>query len=123
MTTAAISTHDSTSRASTDALTVAYYTPGWPPGRVANGIVSYIGNVLDGLRSQPGVRGLVLTPKLAAGERQDENVVMLPPAKRSMLGKVCGVFSPPLQPGDPEAVRLRAKQIAKTVEQLMRERA
>jgi glycosyltransferase involved in cell wall biosynthesis len=122
MTTATAQAPASSSRASGDALTVAYYTPGWPPGRVANGIVSYIGNVLEGLRSQPGVRGLVLTPKLAAGEKQDDNVVMLPPARRSMLGKICGVFSPPLQPGDPEAVRMRAKQIVKTVEQLVRER-
>jgi hypothetical protein len=122
MTTATAQAPASAPRTPDDALTVAYYTPGWPPGRVANGIVSYIGNVLEGLRSQPGVRGLVLTPKLAVGEKQDDNVVMLPPAKRSMLGKLCGVFSPPLQPGDPEAVRMRAKQIVKTVEQLVRER-
>ena len=101
-------------------LNVAYFTPGWPPGRVANGIVSYIGTMVDALRAQRGVRGWVITPKLAAGETPSDNAILLPRQQRSMLGKLCGAFSGPLDPADPKAVRSRAKQIARTVEQRAR---
>ena len=101
-------------------LNVAYFTPGWPPGRVANGIVSYIGTMVDALRAQPGVRGWVITPKLAAGAALDDNAILLPRPQRSMLGKLCGAFSGPVDPADPKAVRNRAKQIARAVEQRAR---
>src|SRR5215218_114364 len=104
-------------------LNVAYFTPGWPPGRVANGIVSYIGTMLEGLRAHPDVRGWVVTPKLAAGEKLDQNVIHMPPAQRSMLGKLRGAFSSPLKPDDPEAVRMRAKQIAGTIQRMAREQS
>jgi glycosyltransferase involved in cell wall biosynthesis len=35
-----------------DPLSIAYYSPGWPPGRVANGIVTYIGRMCEPIRAQ-----------------------------------------------------------------------
>ncbi|HEV2292224.1 MAG TPA: glycosyltransferase family 4 protein [Tepidisphaeraceae bacterium] len=103
--------------AAKDALNVAYYTPGWPAGLVPNGIVSYVGNVLEGLRSQDGVRGWVVSRKLVGEAPAGENVVLLePPPRRSMLGRLCGAMS---RPSDAELnARQAASQIAAAVARL-----
>ena len=105
------------------ALNVAYFTPGWPPGRVANGIVSYVGNMLEGLRSQSGVRGWVVTPKLMGDGPVDGNVVVLPPPRRSMLGKLCGAFQRPQSPDEHVQTRIRQqiRELMLTLPRMARE--
>ncbi len=96
-------------------LNVAYFVPGWPPGRVPNGIVSYVGTMIQGLRSQPGARGWAITRTLAPSAALGDDALLLPPpARRSMLGKLCNAFAPPPPPGDPAP---RARQIAGLVRQ------
>ena len=45
---------------------VALFSPGWPPGRVANGIVTYVGQISDGL-ARKNHRAYVIAPHAAAG--------------------------------------------------------
>ncbi|MGB7161398.1 MAG: glycosyltransferase family 4 protein [Tepidisphaeraceae bacterium] len=90
---------------------------------MANGIVSYVGNVIDGLRSQPGVQGWVVTPKFVGDGSPEGRVALLTSPRRSMIGRLCGAFSKPLKPDDPASVRQRARVIAATVNRLAREHA
>ncbi|MBW4693009.1 MAG: glycosyltransferase family 4 protein [Lyngbya sp. HA4199-MV5] len=46
-----------------DQLSVAYFTPGWPPQMFPNGIVTYVSTMVDGMRDL-GHRSYVLTPYL-----------------------------------------------------------
>jgi len=52
------------------ALTVAFWSPVWPPGKLPNGAVTYIANVIGALRKQ-GNRCAVLTSE-SAGEHFDD---------------------------------------------------
>jgi glycosyltransferase involved in cell wall biosynthesis len=121
MTTAAAHTKQSFARAtSDDALNIAYLAPGWPAGRWANGIVSYVGNMLDGLRSQPGTRGFVISTKPALPNAPADETIYLTPPRRSRLGRLCGAIT---RESDAQALlRQQSNQIASAVERFVRER-
>ncbi|MDQ3441728.1 MAG: glycosyltransferase family 4 protein [Planctomycetota bacterium] len=123
MTIAATTSTSTASARGSDALNVALFTPGWPVGRVANGIVSYVGNMLDGLRSQPGVRGWAITAKVMGEERVGENVVVLPSPHRSMLGRLCGALQRKPQQADQVMARIREQtgQLVATVQRMARD--
>jgi glycosyltransferase involved in cell wall biosynthesis len=123
MTIAATTSPGTTSARDASALNVAFFTPGWPVGRMANGIVSYVGNMLDGLRSHPNVRGWVVTPKFVGEERADQNVVVLPSPRRSMLGRLCGAFQRTPEQADIIKARVREQtgQLVTTIGRMARE--
>lgn len=68
---------------------VALYSPGWPPGNVANGIVTYVGHLRDALREQ-GRTAHVLSSTFVAGASDMPDVVLsdLPePRAQRFLGR------------------------------------
>lgn len=52
---------------------VALYSPGWPPGRVANGIVSYVGALAESLKERGRV-AYVIAPSIADGSYDPPDV-------------------------------------------------
>lgn len=115
-------TRASAPAAERDALKVAYLSPGWPSGRWANGIVSYVGNMLQGLRSQPGAGGYVVSTKPALpSEPAEDGVIYLTPPRRTRLGRLCGAIT---RETDAQALlRQQSNQIAAAVQRLVRERS
>jgi glycosyltransferase involved in cell wall biosynthesis len=56
-------------------MRIGYYIPGWPPGAVANGIVTTLGNLGQQLREM-GHQVYYITPS-APPDSQDENVLVV----------------------------------------------
>src|ERR1700690_3291612 len=68
---------------------VAFYTPGWPPGRFQNGIVTYVGHMARGL-GRLGLDTSILTSEERSGleapgpgrkQEQEQEHVVPPPAE------------------------------------------
>jgi glycosyltransferase involved in cell wall biosynthesis len=57
-------------------LSVAYFSPAWPPGTVSNGIVSYVGTISEALRARGNVVS-VLAPAAPTGVAVDEEIYRL----------------------------------------------
>ncbi|XHX78878.1 MAG: glycosyltransferase family 4 protein [Stenomitos frigidus ULC029] len=61
-------------------LSVAYFTPGWPPEATSNGIVTYVASMLEGMHKL-GHQSYVLTPHLNHSiplKHNNQNVFQLP---------------------------------------------
>ncbi len=72
----------------------AYSAPAWPPGEAPNGIVSYTQAIVEGMQAL-GVEPVVLTGGAARGGAEDEDyVVRVPAARRSVWGRVMGRCAP-----------------------------
>lgn len=55
------------------ARSVALYSPGWPPGRVQNGIVTYVGELAPAL-ARLGLQTHIVTPLLAPDAPRDDAI-------------------------------------------------
>lgn len=59
-------------------MRIGYYIPAWPPGAVANGIVTTLGYLGEALR-ELGHQVMFVTPYVADGREPDDRVFVLPP--------------------------------------------
>ncbi len=120
---ASFSTIASVQRAAGGApLNVAYLSPGWPMGRWPNGIVSYVGNMVQGLRSQPGARGYVMSTRARLPDAPvEDHVVYVPPVRQTRLGRLCGRLT--RETDSQTSLRLHSNQLAGVVQRLVREQS
>jgi len=101
-------------------MTVAYYSPGWPPGLVPNGVVSYVGNLRQGLLAQGGVRPWVVTPSITGEAGGHRDVFVLPrPGTKGLLARCTDAVRRRMNP-DPLGIRGRIRRLAGAIDHLRR---
>jgi glycosyltransferase involved in cell wall biosynthesis len=80
-------------------LNIALVSPGWPPDAFANGIVTCVGSIAEGLR-RLGHRVFILANKVAHDYAGDDVIDLSPAlAKRAGFGRVADSLAYRLSPG------------------------
>jgi len=95
---------------------IALVSPAWPPGRVSNGIVTYVAGLQRGLVAL-GHRVSVITPQLSAAAASDDesgHVYQIPPERPKTISTRLERF---LRPGTPSP-DLYAQRLIRTVNAL-----
>lgn len=84
-------------------LNIGLVSPGWPPDAFANGVVTCVGSIAEGLR-RLGHRVVILANKVAEGHAGDDVVDLSPAfAKRAGVGRVADSLAYRVAPGQARA--------------------
>ncbi len=101
-------------------LSVAFYSPGWPPDAVANGIVTYIDEIAQSIRKW-GHQARILTRRVIGGPNHDQDVIELDPLmKQGFFPKLEDAVRARLTSRSTVKFRRMALVLGRQVEELVR---